>query len=131
MKDVQGAAEQRLAQKLGDTLSLLLPGSAGLFTSIMRLVNQAVTLANQMTEEQAIFRCFFPMVGEPTPNANIRVPDERQTGRVFMCIFPGFCRRVILDDGNESRICILKANAVLESAFIKDRSSSLARSEPK
>lgn len=95
----QGVEKERLVEKLSETLSLLLPKKIESKLPLERIIDRALLLANQMTEEQGLFQCFLAEVGdEPEEKLMIKVADQKQTGRVIMCTFPGF-RRMINDDG--------------------------------
>ena len=91
---------------------------------VVAIIDEAVDLSNQMAEEQAIFVCQMPKTGSfPNENPNIRVADENQTGRVFMCSFPGFGRRIV-DDGQERVVWLVKTNAELQSGFSVEKGES-------
>ena len=118
--ETQTAKKQHLVEILATALSLLLPKKLESNLHLERIIDHAVTLANQMTEEQGLFCCFLAEVGsDPKDNLLIKVADQTQTGLVIVCTFPGFGRKII-DDGKERFECIMKANAELQSAFYKD-----------
>lgn len=116
----QADAKARVVEKIATTLSLLLPKKIDPRLMLVKIVAQAVVLANLMAEEQSLFWCFLAEIKtEPRGNDLIKVVDETQTGRVLLCTFPGLGRRIV-DDGQEGFVCMVKANAELESSFDKN-----------
>jgi hypothetical protein len=83
---------------------------------ISKIVDMAVKLANDMTGEQALFRCQIVETGRTPSESDIQVADDKQSGNVFMCTFPFFAR-LIWDDGKERLVPVVKASVELESAY--------------
>jgi hypothetical protein len=120
----QTHGKEALVNDLSAMLSLFGPRRLNLNPMVVAIVDEAVDLSNQMAEEQAIFVCQMPKTGTlPNENPNIRVADENQTGRVFMCSFPGFGRRII-DDGQEKVVWLVKTNAELQSGFSVEKAET-------
>lgn len=117
VRSIQDDFKQDLVGKLSTTLSLFGPKRVDFKVMVSKIVDEAVDLSNQMAEEQALFKHQIPKTGSlPSEIPNIRIADETQTGRVVMCTFPGFGRRVV-DGGKESMVWLLKSNAELQSGF--------------
>jgi hypothetical protein len=122
-KDFQKAKKNEVAQRLSHVLSLIGPKRFNMEPVVSRILNEAVDLANDMAQEQALFKCQMPKTGGlPEEDLNIKVPDENQTGRIFMCTFPRF-GRMIIDDGKESVVWLVPAYVELQSAFKPEQPS--------
>lgn len=121
VKDKQMGMKQTLARGLSESLGLLLPKKMDLETGLQQIVDQAVTLANQMTEERALFYCLMVQTGNNPQEyvSTLRVADERQSGAVFMCTFPGFGKRTVDENGEKCFVCLVKMSADLESLFVR------------
>jgi hypothetical protein len=73
-------------------------------------------LANDMAQDFILFQCDMVHAGQTCTEATMYVADGRQTGRVIMCTFPGFSKK-IQQEGKVLLIPVVKANVELESAF--------------
>ena len=99
-------------------MKLLLPGKPDAIHSIVtQIVDKAVTLANDMTEDQILFQCYMIYPGQQPTVAFVHVADSEQTGRMILCTFPGFGRKV-WEAGKVQLIPVVKASVELESAFV-------------
>jgi hypothetical protein len=96
-------------------LSHLLPKSnpQDIEAAVSKWIEKAIALRNAMTEEQAIYRCFIPDIGEPYTEEVMEVADEQPAGRVLLCSFPGL-DRLILKDGKKVSVPVVKASVELE-----------------
>lgn len=84
---------------------------------LTKVIDHAVLLANQITGEQAIFQCQMAKTGfSPSDDVNVKVADENQEGHIFMCTFPRFGRKIVVD-GKEKTVWLVQAIAELTSAF--------------
>jgi hypothetical protein len=81
-----------------------------------KVIDKAIVLKNSMTEEQAIYHCFWPNCGGGFDERYYEVAEEGQNGNVFACTFPGLARTIKKED-KEVPVVVVKASAVLESAF--------------
>ena len=119
IEPIQLQRKLKLMEQLSRVLCLIGPKKldVGFVGSVGKIIDQAVHLTNQMAQEQALFECHIPKTGHfPTEEPNLRVADESQRGRVFMCTFPGFGRKIV-DDGKTSIVWLVTAYAELQSAF--------------
>ena len=116
----QDNEKEKVARKLSSALLLLLPKPLDLSPMIMRIMDRAVTLANEMVTEQCLFQCFMVKTGTKS-NERIRVEDINQTGPVLLCTFPGF-GKTVRDGEKETFVCLVKATVDLDSAFAKKES---------
>ena len=116
MGPTQQAAKQAVVSELERVLTYLLPAPQAVRSHIEGLIDTAVTLANSMTKEQGWFRCKFIRTKRPFKEAHMYLPDDRQTGRVYMCTFPYFDKIVATDEKRCSEI-IVNASVELESEF--------------
>jgi hypothetical protein len=107
-----------LVRKLGEILRLLLPKTSdtALDSAAQKIVDKAVELKKAMTEEQALYRCFWIGCGFDFKDEFIEVAEEDGAGRVLICTFPGLAR-IIKKDNQSSEIIVVKAGAILESAI--------------
>jgi hypothetical protein len=113
----QSRAKDELFKKMLTTLSLISTKRKALSAMLTKIIDQALLLANQMTGEQALFRCQLAKTGfSPLADVNTKVADETQEGAIFICTFPGFGRDIV-DDGEEKTVWLVQANAELTSAF--------------
>lgn len=83
---------------------------------VLAIAKQAVELADEMTEEQTMFRCTIVGPGSE-PSKAMHVADHRQKGQVALCIFPGFWRVAKETDGGQLWFPLVKACVELQSAF--------------
>jgi hypothetical protein len=120
ISESQEKAKSQFTQNLERVLSLLLPPSPRidelLHTMVTSIVDIAIPLANSMTEEQSIFRCEWVQCGDDPVEHVVDVVDETQSGKVYLCTFPGFWR-VIRDDERVRWVPVRKATAELQNAF--------------
>ena len=104
--------------ELGDFLYKLLPRATpeAIGEVVLRIVDKAIYLKNAMSEEQALYHCFWINYGEEHNENCTEVANEDETGRVLLCTFPGLAR-TIKKDNEVSDVLVVKARAMLESAF--------------
>jgi hypothetical protein len=112
----QSRAKNSLLDCVESTLSPLLPTKQEIRPKLNRIIDNAIDLANSMTRERAIFSCDLIPGGSTIDDMEMNVSDEDQRGKVFMCTFPMFRRR-IMEEGMGTYLCLLKADVELESAF--------------
>jgi hypothetical protein len=105
-------------EELVDILSLILPKTkvkSDIRPSAVKFIEAAIQLKNQMTEEQAVYRCFMLAYGESVTNANLNIGDEEIVGGiVFLCTFPGLQRIVLDEEGKKEVLIVVKANGLLK-----------------
>lgn len=117
----QAGAKIKLFSKLLTAFLNLSNNEKALRSMLKNIIEEAVSLANQMTREQAIFRCQMAKTGfSPLADVNVKVADAGQEGDIFMCTFPGFGRRIV-DDRKEKIVWLVPSNAELTSAFRRRR----------
>ena len=104
--------------ELGDLLCKLLPRATheAIGETVLKIVDKAIYLKTAMSEEQALYHCFWIDYGEEYKENFTEVANEDETGRVLLCTFPGLAR-TIKKDNEVSEVLIVKARAMLESAF--------------
>lgn len=112
----QETAKLELVRRLVEILERLLPRPIDIQPMVSKIVDMAVKVANDITEEQALFRCHIIEAGRPPSESSIHVADDSQSGDVFMCTFPLFAR-LIRDEWNERLVPVVKASVELESGF--------------
>jgi len=112
------ARRTQVMVELGNLLSRLLPRCTPETVSetVLRIVDKAIYLKKTMSEEQALYYCFWNDYGEEYKENYVEVMNEDETGSVFLCTFPGLAR-TIKKDNHVSEVLVVKARAMLESAF--------------
>ena len=117
MESKQGEEKKSKVEELERVLNHLLPSPQSIRTKLDSFIDEAISVANKMTEEHAWFQCRLVYSGEAFDERTMDVPYE-QTGRVFMCTFPAFKKVVIDPDTDEDCIHTIALPSVeLESHF--------------
>jgi hypothetical protein len=84
-------------------------------TFVAKTVDRAIALRIAMTDEQAIYRCFFLHSGEGFDDEWMEVVSgEHAVGKVSMCTFPGL-RRFVMRNGRNKFVVVVKAATKLEA----------------
>ena len=82
---------------------------------VERLIKMAIELKNNMTEEQAIYRCFMVAIDEQVNMVNFEDEfGDEQSGIVLLCTFPGLHRRHLNQDGSDETVIIVRAFGELQ-----------------
>lgn len=116
----QESTQKDLVEGLLKALSLWFGKQADFNADLETIVADAVVLANQMAEEQCLFQCFFANIAvEPRSEDFVKVADPNQSGYVYMCTFPGFRKRTVMNK-KEDFLCLIPASVELASAFLKE-----------
>ena len=80
-----------------------------------KLMDKSVSLRAAMTEEQAIYRCYFVDSGQEFKNDWMEIASGETPGKmVTMCTFPGL-RRLTTKNGGKEFITVVKATTKLGS----------------
>ena len=114
--DIAGWRED-CVRELVDLLSQLLPKSKvkDISTNVIKFLDTAIQLKNEMTEEQAVYRCYMLAYGELVTNAQLNIGDEEGLkGAMFLCTFPGLQRFVLNEEGEMEVLTVVKANGTLQ-----------------
>ena len=106
------AADSAQLQQL---LSYLLPSPQNLQLDIDATLNEAVCLANAMTEEQGWFEWRMTYSGRSFVPETMYVPEEGQGGRVYLCTFPSLSKRT--GPGKKDLALLVAGSVELESVF--------------
>jgi hypothetical protein len=103
---------------LAELLGLLLPGvtAVDLCKSVTKFVKKAIALKNAMTEEQAVYQCYWVQCGEQFDDEMVDVAGD-EGDFVCLCTFPGMAR-LIRNEGATTAVRAVKASAVLQNSFI-------------
>ena len=118
---------QQHIQEYGTSIStalvkLLLPlipktSEREIIKAAVKFVTKSIEVKRAMTQEQAMYRCYWVKFGDKFDPDSIDVAGDG-TGPVYLCTFPGL-ERVIKKDGVTSVVRVVKAWAVLQSAEAK------------
>jgi len=109
-----------LIENLQILVSTLLPATSldRIQTFITKTVDKTIALRNAMTEEQAVYRCFFCYRGERYEERLAQIASgEKPRGNVLFCMFPGLNRLTIRDDMTKEFLNVVKASVKLEGVF--------------
>lgn len=101
-------------------LRVLLPtsGSDRIKGFVTKIVENAISLRNAMTAEQAIYRCFLQHTGDFFDESIAQIANgEQQTGNILICMFPGLRRFTIRSDGKKKFVTVVSARVKLEGVF--------------
>jgi hypothetical protein len=110
---------KNLTTEIEEALSPLLPIKQDIRPKLSKIIDYAIDLSNSMTRERALFTCTMIPSGDVVDDVHMNVADEDQNGKVFMCTFPMFGRK-IMEEGVATSVCLLKGDVELESAFVND-----------
>ena len=116
-KSTQNEIHEDLINALENTLKLLLPKPQDIRPKLVKIVDGAIELANEMTCEQALFKCKMFSSASAFIDKFMYVPDDKQKGRVYMCTFPLFTKRVCHDGRLSWSGRLQPASVELESVF--------------
>jgi hypothetical protein len=120
MVQAQQASEKKLmVDRLENVFQHLHPvANQPIRAKLESFVDDAIFLANKKTLEHAWFRCRIVDSGVAFDERYMTVPPD-QTGRVLMCTFPAFSRKMVDPVTGASRMQILVQHSVeLESHFM-------------
>lgn len=127
LKEAQTTQTTTLVEVLTDTLVPLLPrqlkGNSQPYDvrgMVVEIMDKCVTLANVMTAEQFFFDCSILCAGDDSADASIK---DGQSGRVFMCTFPGLGRKM-RKGGEIVLVPLVKPSVELESIISTMKHSS-------
>lgn len=104
------SCRESVIQKLVLLLCILVPNAQDKVQSlVVKSVDKATSLRIAMTEEQAIYRCYFCNNGDLFDKDWMNDPtEETANGRISMCTFPGL-RRFIVKNETREFIAVVKA----------------------
>ena len=107
--------KEEIVAGLSGILRLLLPDATdGTVEFVVgRIVDNAVQFKSFITEEQALYDCFWVDCGAQFKEELVEVVEEEPSGKILLCTFPGLARTVKEDD-KISTITVVKASAILE-----------------
>ena len=109
---------KRVVTDLVEILALLLPDGKHLRTYVAKAVQNATELANRIAKENMFLRTYLAEAGMAADDRNsIDVPNSEQTGKVFMCTFPGLRRRIIDNEGMGRFVHFVRATVELDSGY--------------
>ena len=102
IKPNQIDAKIALANSIERTIRPLLPKRQYIRPKLEKIIDRAVDLANEMTIEQALFRCYMIVASAALNQESMEFSDDTQSGRVLFCTFPAFAKRLV-EDGEDTR----------------------------
>ena len=111
------AFRSSVIQTLVHLLQLLLPTTPPetIHNFVTKVVDKSISLRTAMTEEQAVYRCYFSDHGERYDDNWMEVASgENPVGKVTMCTFPGL-RRFTLKNGKKEFVTVVKATVKLDT----------------
>ena len=116
-REKMAICQVQLTGELTELLRLLLPltPEAAIALLAKRIIEKAVPLKTAMIEEHTLFQCFMADCGDNFDERLFEVDDERPTGRVLLCTFPGLAR-TIKQHNQRIEIIVAKARASVDMA---------------
>jgi hypothetical protein len=111
------ASRSTVIQTLVPLLQLLLPITQAdtIQSFITKVVDKSIALRKAMTEEQAVYRCYFSDGNEDFDNDWMEIASgEKPVGKVTMCTFPGL-RRFTVNNRKREFIAVVKAKTKLDT----------------
>ena len=120
MRYVQAHAAEEQSQQisqLANVIRLLLPELSGadISKATAKFVGEARELKLELVKEHAVYRIYWVDPGSDYDHRTVELKGE-ETGPVYVCSFPGLLRTVD-KDGAKLDITVVKADAILQSAF--------------
>lgn len=116
-KSKQEIAKKTTSADLTKVITQLLPAPQPIQQHVEALIDLAVTLANSMAEEQALFRSQIIRTKRSFKEDQMYVPDDKQSGRVYLCTFPSFYKTVANVNGGREMQPLVLGSVELESLF--------------
>ena len=110
------AKQELCVNDLKDLLCRLLPMSKPkeIENGVVKFIMKAVDLKYKMTEEQAVYRCFFVDNGQRVDENFLKIPYEESIGFVVsLCTFPGL-QRYVINESRIMRLTVVKADVELQ-----------------
>lgn len=92
VRDQQERVIHKAINDLNEILEMFLPRQAELRPSLAVIIRAAVQLANQIAEEQALFRWPLSQEWVLLPG---RKADKTQAEQMYLCTFPGLQRQTV------------------------------------
>ena len=79
----------------------------------MKMVKKAVTLKNDMMEEQALYDCYWVKGGQDFESSKMDSGGMDGNGRLSLCTFPGMAR-IVINQGRRSTVHVVKASVNMQ-----------------
>lgn len=77
------------------------------------MVKKAVSLKNNMLEEQALYDCYWIKGGQNFDSQKMELGGVEGNGTLSLCTFPGLAR-IVLDQGTRKTVHVVKATVVIQ-----------------
>jgi hypothetical protein len=110
--------KESLSKELGDLLHLLFPLHEKLVSNefAKKVIDDAIIVRNQMTEEKVLYRCFLLDGGEKFVPGAAEARDPDAVGeKVSLCLFVGVERLSVREEDNRKEfIVVTKAKVNVE-----------------
>lgn len=104
----------KLIHQLDNVLTLLLPIPGNINSLVTKIIEEAITLANDLTREKAIYKSYIADGGSQPEPLKMDYFSDGQSGNVFLCTYPGFFK--LVHNGNKvTAQPLVKASVELES----------------
>lgn len=109
--------QEEISIELESILELLLRhGKEKVGEAATEIITQAISFKQAMTEELAMYRCFWIPFRELYDQTSIEATEEEPCGGAVFCIFPGLHRK-IRKEGTTRSVCVVKAKGAFHCAF--------------
>jgi hypothetical protein len=108
---------EEIVVELEEILEFLLPLSKDkIGETATEIITEAVKLKTAMTEELAVYKCFWIPFSQKYEQNCIEATEDEPCGVAVFCIFPGLHRK-IRKEGKTRSVCVVKAKGVFQNAF--------------
>jgi hypothetical protein len=77
-----------------------------------RFLDKALALKKEMTQEQAVYRCFMIQCGHQVSDVEVDLGDDNG-GTLLVCTFPGLTRHIVNEDMKFERPIVVRADGEL------------------
>lgn len=107
------AAREEAIKKFPELLHYLLPKSrpGDLRDGVTKFMDKALALKKEMTQEQAVYRCFMVGCAQPVSEVEVDIGDDGLvSGTLLLCTFPGLMRLILNEDTIFEKTIVVRAD---------------------
>ena len=117
-----GSRKKATASNLCSLLQRLVPSRESIIKALaVSIVEKAINLRDQMTEEHEIYQCNLPYCGDPFNEGHHQLgsPSGDSGGSIHLCTFPGLTRFTVFNHPIQERFVatVVKARVIRDSEW--------------
>ena len=83
----------RIKQSI-EPLNLIFPEHRHLRDMTTKIIEPAIALANEFSQERDLFHCYFIEAGRERLDLEGFIEDNDEDGPIMLCTFPGLARKI-------------------------------------